>query len=72
MTPESLTPKMKADELYLKFFVLNPYQLNLSIRTRIAKESAVHAVTEIEKYSEHWIDDGFWKDVKKEILKKQL
>jgi hypothetical protein len=68
-----ITPKAKAIELFNAFLLINPYEKNALLRRRIAKESALKCLIEINKYRieqfDFSLDDGFWNDVE-EILKK--
>ena len=68
----TITPRAKAVELYNAFLLINPYQSNALLRRRIAKESALKALIEINAYRQQFdfsLDDGFWNDVE-ETLKK--
>lgn len=65
-----ITPQQTADELFNKYLLLNPYQSNQHLRNRIAVESTLLGVGLIMKYSAHFIDDGFWEDVKTCLLNK--
>ena len=68
----TITPKSKAIELYNAFLLINPYQKDALLRRRIAKESALKCLIEINTYRQQFdfsLDDGFWNDVE-EYLKK--
>lgn len=68
----TITPKSKAVELFNAFLLINPYEKNALLRRRIAKESALKCLIEINKYREMFdfsLDDGFWNDVEQEIKK---
>lgn len=70
----TMTPKEKAEQLVSRFITINLSQVNElvdGIRIRLAKESALIAVDEINKY----VDDSkmpypyneYWDNVKQEI-----
>lgn len=63
-----MKPSDKALELYNLYyysFSIKPEE----IRRKLAKKAATTTILEISKYSEKYMDTGFWKSTLKEIAK---